>query len=197
MNFSSRLKELRQNFNVSQKTLSDLLGVSTRAFRFYEAGEREPGINGLITLASFFAVSLDYLTGRDDEPQYERYIPKTEAIILNTEAVYFVPDKYRDFNQRIKNYSIEERKQILFVLYDVLNDYYESRAQHQETMKSFEPPLYNEFLKRGKYYLQKLGLIEPTVYSVDIDPEEKDRIMKLGQKLHKLLHIESVNDNIK
>jgi len=66
MNFSSRLKELRQHNKVSQQELADLLGISTRAWRFYEAGDREPNIHGLITLADFFNVSLDYLVGRSD-----------------------------------------------------------------------------------------------------------------------------------
>lgn len=64
MNFSNRLKELRQHNKVSQQELADLLGISTRAWRFYESGDREPNIAGLITLADFFNVPLDYLVGR-------------------------------------------------------------------------------------------------------------------------------------
>ncbi len=67
MIFSTRLKELRQNHKVSQQELADLLGVSTRAWRFYESGEREPNISGLIALADYFNVSLDYLVGRSDD----------------------------------------------------------------------------------------------------------------------------------
>ena len=67
MNFANRIKELRQKHKVSQQKLADLLGVSTRAWRFYEAGEREPNIAGLISLADYFDVSLDYLVGRSDK----------------------------------------------------------------------------------------------------------------------------------
>ena len=67
MNLSNRLKELRQQSNASQQELADLLGVSTRAWRFYESGDREPNIAGLITLADYFNVSLDYLVGRSDK----------------------------------------------------------------------------------------------------------------------------------
>ncbi len=69
MNLANRLKELRQEHKVSQQELSDLLGVSTRAWRFYEAGDREPNITGLIALADYFNVSLDYLVGRSDDPK--------------------------------------------------------------------------------------------------------------------------------
>jgi transcriptional regulator with XRE-family HTH domain len=69
MNLANRLKELRQKHKVSQQELSDLLDVSTRAWRFYEAGDREPTITGLIALADYFNVSLDYLVGRSDDPK--------------------------------------------------------------------------------------------------------------------------------
>ena len=69
MKFPHRLKQLRQTNNVSQQELADLLGISTRAWRFYESGDREPNIAGLITLADYFDVSLDYLIGRSDKPE--------------------------------------------------------------------------------------------------------------------------------
>ena len=71
MNLSNRLKELRQQSNASQQELADLLGVSTRAWRFYESGDREPNIAGLITLADYFNVSLDYLVGRSDKARIQ------------------------------------------------------------------------------------------------------------------------------
>ena len=66
MNFSNRLKELRQLNKISQQELADLLGISIRAWRFYESGNREPNIAGLIALADFFNTSLDCLVRRSD-----------------------------------------------------------------------------------------------------------------------------------
>ncbi len=83
MNFSLRLKYLRQVYNTSQKTLSDLLGISSRAFRFYESGEHEPTLKNLSSLADYFGVSLDYLTGRNDDPRYEDFVEKAEAAFIN------------------------------------------------------------------------------------------------------------------
>ena len=65
-NFPTRLKELRIKKQVPQQQLADLLGISTRALRFYEDGSREPKIEGLIKLAIFFDVTLDYLVGRNN-----------------------------------------------------------------------------------------------------------------------------------
>lgn len=62
--FSEILKELRLEKNVSQKTVAELLGVSDRNIRFYESGEHRPDFDGLLLLADYFNVSIDYLVGR-------------------------------------------------------------------------------------------------------------------------------------
>lgn len=63
-----RLRELRITSKTPQKQLADLLGTTVRAIAYYETGEREPNIAGLIALADFFGVSVDYLLGRTDQP---------------------------------------------------------------------------------------------------------------------------------
>ena len=52
---------------MSQKVLGEVLGVSDRNIRFYETGEHRPDFDGLLTLADYFQVSLDYLVGRSEE----------------------------------------------------------------------------------------------------------------------------------
>ena len=66
MNFSVRLKELRQSKNLTQKQMAGQFGQSVRAYQYYESGERYPEFLHLIALADFFDVSLDYLVGRSD-----------------------------------------------------------------------------------------------------------------------------------
>lgn len=63
-----RLRELRLASKTPQKQLAELLGTTVRAIAYYETGEREPNIAGLIALADFFGVSVDYLIGRTDQP---------------------------------------------------------------------------------------------------------------------------------
>ena len=63
-----RLRELRLASKTPQKLLAELLGTTVRAIAYYETGEREPNIAGLIALADFFGVSVDYLIGRTDQP---------------------------------------------------------------------------------------------------------------------------------
>lgn len=69
--FNERLKEIRINHNITQKQLSIDLGLSERGIQSYELGERKPGLDALIFLADYFNVSLDYLTGRSDNPEIQ------------------------------------------------------------------------------------------------------------------------------
>ena len=62
--FSEILRELRKEKKVSQKAVGALLGISDRNVRFYESGEHRPDFEGLLVLADYFDVSIDYLVGR-------------------------------------------------------------------------------------------------------------------------------------
>ena len=65
---SERLRQLRNERNVSQVALAKEVGVSSRVYQDYEYGKREAQMTTLIRMADFFGVSLDYLTGRTDTP---------------------------------------------------------------------------------------------------------------------------------
>ncbi|MBE5737291.1 MAG: helix-turn-helix transcriptional regulator [Clostridiales bacterium] len=61
--FKYRLKELRIEKEIGQVELAKVLGVSKGVISLWENGLREPGMNSLILLAKYFAVSIDYLVG--------------------------------------------------------------------------------------------------------------------------------------
>ncbi|WP_317853774.1 helix-turn-helix transcriptional regulator [Chakrabartyella piscis] len=67
--FSERLKELRTNSNISQKTLAEAVGFSERGIQNYELELRRPATEPLIALAEYFDVSIDYLLGLTDNPK--------------------------------------------------------------------------------------------------------------------------------
>ena len=66
--FAKRLKDPRKGRRIYQREVAEHIGVSVRAYPFYESGRSEPNIAGLIALAGYFDVSIDYLVGRTDEP---------------------------------------------------------------------------------------------------------------------------------
>lgn len=66
--FPEKLKQLRNEHKITQAQLAKAIGVTDRACRRYEAGENEPTMSVLQAIADHFNVSLDYLTGRSDNP---------------------------------------------------------------------------------------------------------------------------------
>ena len=66
--FSERLLQLREDRGVSQTAVAKEIGVSSRIYQDYEYGKSEPKMSNLVSIADFFGVSLDYLTGRTDTP---------------------------------------------------------------------------------------------------------------------------------
>lgn len=62
--FSNTLSELRKDKKLSQRALSEILGLSHSTIGMYESGQREPNFETLKKLASYFNVSIDYLLGR-------------------------------------------------------------------------------------------------------------------------------------
>ena len=65
-----RLKELRKAKGLSQLKLAIDLNTNQNTISRYETGEREPGIVELIRIADYFSVSVDYLIGRTDNPEF-------------------------------------------------------------------------------------------------------------------------------
>ena len=65
--FSVRLREMRLKKGFKQKDMADLLGITPRAYQYYEEGKRYPDFRGLLLLAEHLNVSIDYLVGRTDD----------------------------------------------------------------------------------------------------------------------------------
>lgn len=61
-----RLKNLREDADMSQESLSKILGISQRTLSHYESGERNIPIEILIKTADHFNCSVDYILGRTD-----------------------------------------------------------------------------------------------------------------------------------
>ena len=59
--FQNRLHTLRQNKNISQEQIGEVLGIDGKSYGKYEQFANAPKIDNLIRLAQYFDVSLDYL----------------------------------------------------------------------------------------------------------------------------------------
>lgn len=64
-----RLKELRENHNLSQIEIARLLHSSRQQVGKWENGIQMMGVDKYIKLAQFYNISVDYLLGLIDEPR--------------------------------------------------------------------------------------------------------------------------------
>lgn len=68
----NRIKLLREEKNVYQKDLAQLLGVSVPAINYYENEKRAMDTDTAMKLADYFGVSVDYLLGKSETRSPER-----------------------------------------------------------------------------------------------------------------------------
>ena len=64
-----RIKDLREDKDISQREVAEALGLYTTTYARYERGEQEPPLCVAVALAKFYNVSLDYLAGEIDTPR--------------------------------------------------------------------------------------------------------------------------------
>lgn len=67
-NFPLIITELRKSRGISQKEAAEKLGISQALLSHYEKGIRECGQSFLVRIADFYDVSVDYLLGRETDP---------------------------------------------------------------------------------------------------------------------------------
>ena len=64
----ARLKALREDNNLTQQQVSDLLGIQQTVYSRYERGAQDIPVRHLLVLADYYRTSTDYLLGRTNNP---------------------------------------------------------------------------------------------------------------------------------
>lgn len=117
--FSKRLKVLRVNGNKCQEEIASMLGVSTRAYGYYEQGEREPNLISVLKLADYFNVSTDYLLGRSNTKIIESSDEKDLEVAL--ENVLNRKDLVLE-NVSVSSFEINRLKSIFSNLLELIRE---------------------------------------------------------------------------
>lgn len=76
--FHEKLKMLRKEKGLTQKSLSNMLNISQGAYAHWEYGNREPNFEKLSMLACIFDVSIDFLLSENLEISKETYLKLKE-----------------------------------------------------------------------------------------------------------------------
>ena len=69
MEYYQRLKDLREDHDLTQQDIAQVLQTTREQVSKYETGKQMMGVDKYIKLAKFYNVSLDYLTGMIDTPK--------------------------------------------------------------------------------------------------------------------------------
>lgn len=77
--FSERLKELRQERGLKQREMAEICGLKLRGYQCYEYATSCPDFEGLVFLADYFNVSVDYLLGRTECREMNKTAPDGTA----------------------------------------------------------------------------------------------------------------------
>lgn len=68
-----RLRDLREDADLTQKAVGALLNTTQQQYAKYELGVQEIPTRHLVTLADYYDVSIDYIVGRADWTDVQAY----------------------------------------------------------------------------------------------------------------------------
>lgn len=67
-----RIRDLREDHDLTQKQMAQVLNCSQQVYSNYELGQRDIPTDILIRLSQFHNVSVDYILGLTDNPKINR-----------------------------------------------------------------------------------------------------------------------------
>ncbi|WP_434565126.1 helix-turn-helix domain-containing protein [Thermoanaerobacterium thermosaccharolyticum] len=117
--FKDRLKQLRNEKNLTQEELAKYIGTTRATLASWETGRREPDMETLRKLSDYFNVTLDWLMGNTDIRNQAGEI--TDAVSDDPELAEFWNDlKQREdlklLFKQTRNLSPKAIKQVMRII---------------------------------------------------------------------------------
>ena len=69
MYYYRRLRDMREDHDLTQSDVAKILGTAREQYNKYELGKQEIPFHHVITLAKYYKVSIDFLAGLTDKPE--------------------------------------------------------------------------------------------------------------------------------
>lgn len=182
--FSRRLKEARNNKNMTQRQLADKIGVSATTLTNYETNKSKvPGADTLVLLAEALDVSIDWLLGND-----KSNIESTKIDVNN-----------------ISGNDIKNALNIIFTAFGDKIRFFDINLERSCEDLSGYPQLYNELVKAiviDEENIQKYLDNYVKLLSVNIDKSVLNNVFdaifpkgEFNTLIHQFLFYESENEN--
>lgn len=67
--YFQRIRDMREDSDLSQKQIAAFLGIAQTVYSRYERGYQTIPLEHLIALADYYHVSLDFMTGRTQKKE--------------------------------------------------------------------------------------------------------------------------------
>lgn len=98
-----RLTERREKMNLTKQQAAQVLGMTQPTYLRYENGDRVPSLHVLKTIAEGLGTSVNYLTGKTDDPSPDFFVIKKE----NDEELFTLIERFKSdeaFKKRMLAY---------------------------------------------------------------------------------------------
>lgn len=89
----NRLRDLREDMDMKQNEIADIIEISLRQYGLYERGKADITLEKALMLANHYKVSLDYIAGRTND---KRGLTRSELSAEETELI----KKYRSLSEK-------------------------------------------------------------------------------------------------
>lgn len=66
MKYYERIRAIREDSDLTQQKIADILHIGQRTYSDYESGKTRIPVENLLILAKFYNVSMDYISGASD-----------------------------------------------------------------------------------------------------------------------------------
>ena len=102
MQHYQRIRDLREDCDLTQDTLCQKLYMNKSTYTYYEQGKHSVPLDFAVTLADFYHVSLDYLAGRTNIKETLVNNKNRKLTALSPEEVKLI-GQFRTLNKRNQN----------------------------------------------------------------------------------------------
>lgn len=107
----NRIKQLREENNITQIQLAKKLNKTQQTISLYENGTNEPDLDSYIVLSKLFNCSIEYIAGKSDIRNPEQQIKDEFSFAYHKETEGLSEDEIKEaleFYKRIKYGKIKE-----------------------------------------------------------------------------------------
>lgn len=95
MYYYQRLKDIREDEDLKQTDIADLLNITRQQYQLYESGKREIPFHSVIEIANKLKISIDYIAGRTND---KKGLSKSNMSVEETDII----KKFRSLSERRK-----------------------------------------------------------------------------------------------